>query len=182
VREQIVVRRARQRHVEHRRDRGLCLGHRLGCLGLRRKGEPADERYGGQARRRGEREALGGRLARQIGRREHRGLGLEPLAHAGGEARRQQPRVAHAIADQVIDPPALEGLALAAQRVDRFPRGAPVELAVHQCRDVLFHPYHLLSFRVPSKGRNCSAIASRALKIRERTVPIGQSMTFAMSS
>ena len=42
--------------------------------------------------------------------------------------------------------------------------------------------YHLLSLRVPSNGRSCSAIASRARKMRERTVPIGQSITLAMSS
>src|SRR5207249_11704502 len=113
---------------------------------------------------------------------EHGGLGLESPAQASGEPGRQKPSVAHAVADQVVDAPALERFALAAQCVDRFTRGALVELAVHQCRCALFPPYHLLSFRLPSNGRSCSAIASRARKIRERTVPIGQSMTFAMSS
>ncbi len=36
--------------------------------------------------------------------------------------------------------------------------------------------------RVPSSGRNRSAIASRARKIRERTVPIGQFITLLISS
>jgi hypothetical protein len=39
-----------------------------------------------------------------------------------------------------------------------------------------------LSFRVSSSGRNRAAIASRALKIRDRTVPIGQFMMLAISS
>jgi hypothetical protein len=42
--------------------------------------------------------------------------------------------------------------------------------------------HHLLSLRVSSSGRSFSAIASRARKILDRTVPIGQFMIVAMSS
>jgi hypothetical protein len=35
---------------------------------------------------------------------------------------------------------------------------------------------------VPSSGRNSAAIDSRARKMRDRTVPIGQFITFAISS
>ena len=38
------------------------------------------------------------------------------------------------------------------------------------------------SFSVPNSGRSSAAIASRARKIRERTVPIGQFITLAISS
>ncbi len=44
------------------------------------------------------------------------------------------------------------------------------------------HGYQRLSEAVSSKGRSFSATASRARKIRERTVPIGQSMIPAISS
>ena len=66
-----------------------------------------------------------------------------------------------------------------------------IEFAVHQQRDFLrrsarlrreFAHHHLRSFSVPSSGRSSAAIASRARKIRERTVPIGQFITLAISS
>ena len=44
------------------------------------------------------------------------------------------------------------------------------------------HDYQRLSGAISSKGRSFAATASRARKIRERTVPIGQSMIFAISS
>lgn len=49
---------------------------------------------------------------------------------------------------------------------------------------VLFgtHAYQRLSEAVSSKGRSFPATASRARKIRERTVPMGQSMMPAISS
>ena len=44
------------------------------------------------------------------------------------------------------------------------------------------HDYQRRSGAISSKGRNLAATASRALKIRERTVPIGQSIMLAISS
>lgn len=46
----------------------------------------------------------------------------------------------------------------------------------------LIHTYHRRSGAVSSKGRSLAATASRARKMRERTVPIGQSMMAAISS
>jgi len=58
-----------------------------------------------------------------------------------------------------------------------------LKLAVNECGNFRFHAlYHLLSLLVPINGRKRSAIASRARKIRERTVPIGQPMMLAISS
>ena len=51
-----------------------------------------------------------------------------------------------------------------------------VELHIHVSH------YQRTSSRVPKSGRSLSAIASRARKIRERTVPIGQFITAAISS
>src|SRR6185369_1053653 len=47
---------------------------------------------------------------------------------------------------------------------------------------LLIHIYHRRSGAVSSKGRSLAATASRARKMRERTVPIGQSMMAAISS
>lgn len=47
---------------------------------------------------------------------------------------------------------------------------------------LLIHAYHRRSGAVSSKGRSLAATASRARKMRERTVPIGQSMIAAISS
>ena len=55
------------------------------------------------------------------------------------------------------------------------------EFTIHECRDLRFH-HHLLSFAWSSSGFRRSAIASRARKIRERTVPTGQSISCAISS
>lgn len=54
----------------------------------------------------------------------------------------------------------------------------------HRMSDVVFflHIHQRLSGAVSSKGRNLPATASRARKMRERTVPIGQFMTPAISS
>lgn len=46
----------------------------------------------------------------------------------------------------------------------------------------IIHAYQRLSGAVSSKGRNLLATASRARKMRERTVPIGQFMISAISS
>ena len=56
-----------------------------------------------------------------------------------------------------------------------------IEVAVDQPRNSFVH-HHLRSLSVPSSGRSSAAIASRARKIRERTVPIGQFITLAISS
>ena len=56
-----------------------------------------------------------------------------------------------------------------------------IYLAIHQARNVLVH-HHLRVASVPSNGRNSAAIDSRARKMRDRTVPMGQFITFAISS
>ena len=72
---------------------------------------------------------------------------------------------------------------IARKRLDHARGGRLVDLAVHQRRNSVVHkPYHLLSLLVPNSGLSCSAIASRARKILDRTVPIGQSMACAISS
>jgi hypothetical protein len=55
------------------------------------------------------------------------------------------------------------------------------EQRAHSPPGVIFH-HHRSPSRVSSSGRSRAAIASRALKIRERTVPIGQFMSWAISS
>jgi hypothetical protein len=58
------------------------------------------------------------------------------------------------------------------------------DLLFASCRRVmsLTAAYHRRSAAVSSRGRNFSATASRARKIRERTVPIGQLIASAISS
>lgn len=61
-------------------------------------------------------------------------------------------------------------------------------IAIHRANDgadsthFLTHAYQRRSGAVSSNGRSFAATASRARKIRERTVPIGQSMMAAISS
>ena len=62
----------------------------------------------------------------------------------------------------------------------RCRRRRSAALGAESCLEV--NHYHLRSLSVPKSGRNCSAIASRARKIRERTVPTGQFITLAISS
>ncbi len=50
------------------------------------------------------------------------------------------------------------------------------------CAGFPLHAYHRRSGAVSSKGRSFAATASRARNIRERTVPMGQSMMPAISS
>lgn len=47
---------------------------------------------------------------------------------------------------------------------------------------LMIHDYQRRSGAISSKGRNFAATASRARKMRERTVPIGQSIMLAISS
>lgn len=63
-----------------------------------------------------------------------------------------------------------------------FPRYSPFAAWMRAVRFFISAGYHRLPSAVPSKGRNFSAIASRARKIRERTVPIGHSIASAISS
>jgi hypothetical protein len=86
------------------------------------------------------------------------------------------------ITDQMIVFPISLHLRMAFELVEESIRLVLVHLPVHQCRYILFHLHHLLSSLVPSKGRRLAAIASRALNILDRTVPIGQSITAAISS
>lgn len=59
-----------------------------------------------------------------------------------------------------------------------------LQLVVGHCRElfaqILPHTLHLSSSVI--NGRTLRSMASRARNIRERTVPIGQSMAWAMSS
>ena len=54
-----------------------------------------------------------------------------------------------------------------------------VVAALHIVFDVVVVDGHVFS---SSSGANCASITSRARKIRERTVPIGQFITSAISS
>ncbi len=64
----------------------------------------------------------------------------------------------------------------------RLPEISPFAAWTQAARFVISAGYHRLPSAVPSKGRNFSAIASRARNIRERTVPIGHSIASAISS
>src|SRR5690606_30049855 len=95
------------------------------------------------------------------------------------------------VADQVVGVPHLP----AVRRVEVF--GADFSVAVHPCGygavpgislgvgfDTLHlnTPYHRRSESVSKTGRNCVAMASWARNLRDRTVPMGQPMVWAMSS
>ena len=71
------------------------------------------------------------------------------------------------------------------QRRHRFTITWNVKLSLHDDHRYRFLPIHLYQ-RLPvwwlSKGLTLAEIASRARKIRERTVPIGQFITAAISS
>ncbi len=106
---------------------------------------------------------------------------------------------AHPVAGAMGIGPELRELVRCQQRIDGALDGDIVEFTVGQRGDLhplfvvdleiagphyvlVVHGYHLLSLDVPSNGRNSEAIDSRARKMRERTVPIGQFIAAAMSS
>jgi hypothetical protein len=117
---------------------------------------------------------------RSARRRKHRGFGRQRRGQARGESRRETVRAAQLIADHVIAHPRLHR-AIGFEPLATALELDVVELTVHQARNVLVH-HHLRFSSVPSCGRSSAAIASRARKIRERTVPIGQFITDAISS
>jgi len=86
------------------------------------------------------------------------------------------------IADQMITLPILPRLRVAFESVEKDICLILIHFPVHQRRNFLSHAHHLLSSLVPNNGRKLAAIASRALKILDLTVPIGQSITAAISS
>ena len=91
-------------------------------------------------------------------------------------------RLTQYVADQVVLQPLFMPGGIALQLVEQRVRFVIEQLAVHQCRNMFFHVYHLWSLLVPSNGRKLVAIASRARKILDRTVPTGQFITVAISS
>ena len=68
---------------------------------------------------------------------------------------------------------------LIGRMVDAWER---LELGATNPAAVRLQPYQRVPSRVSSKGRSRAAMASRARKMRERTVPMGQFMTSAISS
>lgn len=97
------------------------------------------------------------------------------------------------IAHHVVRVPSCARLALGADGSDRFCERLALQMTIRKCghlfpnRHRLIHFIHLLTYqRLPdwlsSSGLTLAEMASRARKIRERTVPIGQSMTSAISS
>ncbi|OIR14749.1 hypothetical protein GALL_45550 [mine drainage metagenome] len=91
-------------------------------------------------------------------------------------------RLSQGITYQMIALPIVPGLRMSFELIQEGIRLILEQLTVHQCRNFLFHIYHLVFSFVPNKGRRLAAIASRALKILDLTVPIGQSITTAISS
>ena len=97
------------------------------------------------------------------------------------------------VAHQVIGAPGTARVFFRADGVDGPRELLAMQMTVRQCghlftnRHRLIHFIHLLTYqRLPdwlsSKGLTLAEIASRARKIRDRTVPIGQLMTSAISS
>ena len=152
---------------------------------LRRERQPADQRHRGEARPpRKARTRCATRRAARCGASTV-GSACEPLGDARGEAgrehaacrasrRRSGDRCARSRAPR-------RRCAQAADRVARPTRSSSSPSI--NCRNPVFHaPTTSCPCCVPSSGLSCSAIASRARKILERTVPIGQSIACAMSS
>ena len=102
------------------------------------------------------------------------------LATAAADVARHGDLAAQRVADRVVARPRRHRFAALEARADGV-QLRRVDVAIHQARNVLAH-YHLRLSSVPSIGRNSAAIDSRARKIRERTVPIGQFITAAISS
>ena len=142
-------------------------------------GGPADDRDSGERGGEGKGPRPRTRDVRKP-RREHGRLALELPRHGGSDAARHRGLAAQRIADRVVARPrGHAGLALQVG-ADGIQLGR-VDLAVDQTRNLLVH-HHLRFSSVPSSGRNSAAIDSRARKMRDRTVPIGQFITLAISS
>jgi hypothetical protein len=112
----------------------------------------------------------------------HGRFGLQSLMKGFLETFADVVRLSQCIANQMIVLPIVPNLRMSFELVQKGIRLILEHLTVHQCRNFLFHIYHLVFSFVPNKGRRLVAIASRALKILDLTVPIGQSITAAISS
>ena len=116
-----------------------------------------------------------------------RGLGASTVGSASRRAREARGKAgdgsagsAQRVADDVVAHPGFEAVG-PLQLPERGLDLGVFEITVHQARNLFSH-HHLRSFSVPKSGRSSAAIASRARKIRERTVPTGQFITLAISS
>ncbi len=120
--------------------------------------------------------------------RHRRRLAVDGAVHATGKAPRQRHagRAPQRLADQGVAPEALAQLRIARQALQQELGFRARQLTVEKCRDLLTNLFAHVSSgrpRPPSKmGRSFLSIASRARKIRERTVPTGQSIVCAISS
>lgn len=110
------------------------------------------------------------------------GFCLQSFVEVSAEALADLVGLSQGISDEMIGRPIPLVIMMAFEFIKKRVRLILEHLAVHQCRNFLFHSHHLLSSVVPNNGRKLAAIASRALNIRDRTVPIGQSITAAISS
>ena len=97
------------------------------------------------------------------------------------------------VAHHMVGMPGRARIFLDADRIDRPRERLALQMTIRKCGHLfpnchrLIHFIHLLTYqRLPdwlsSSGLTLAEMASRARKIRERTVPIGQSMTSAISS
>ena len=170
--------------LRHRSDRRTAAGpcRAVTADRLLHEGEPADDCDPGDRGRGGHRIPLEIALARHGGRRrEDRGfLGehrAEPLGESGGELRSF---ATQDVTDQVICRP-VRGMFIRLQPAHLAVDFVVPEFAIHEGGNP-FAFYHRLSLLVPNSGRNRSAIVSRARKILDRTVPMGQFMIVAISS
>lgn len=118
-------------------------------------------------------------------RRPKHWLGSAPLTQALRQSRRKRRLAVPPTDDQGDESTVGAQVSLVTERRQarrpRFPVKA-WQLAIDQRRQLFAYGYHLRSTEVSSNGRNFSATASRARKMRERTVPIGQLITTAISS
>jgi hypothetical protein len=166
------------------RRQGRGVARRRGDQGL-----PAVERQGRHGRGHGEKPAPSrdgsGPVCLAPCRRAGVGRldGGEPRADSLGEARPEHwpELVAQHLLHEVIAFPGRAQCAILGERTEQAAHFVLARLAVEKSGQQLFHlvtSHHCFS----RSGLSALSIASRARKIRERTVPIGQSMTSAISS
>lgn len=113
---------------------------------------------------------------------KHHRLFPQTLAQQGRDIGMKMTRLAQRVPYQMIGMPLCMCAVVPLQAIQQCFRFVIKQLAIHQRRNALFHIHHLFFSLVPNSGRKFSAIASRARKMRERTVPIGQPITSAISS
>ncbi len=166
---------------------GDCRAHRR-CVGSVLQGDHRDRGDAGGHRRAGEGSPPTRRACAQRRRVHRRRLAVDGAIHATGKApsQRHAGRAAQRLADQGVAPEALAQLRIARQALQQEFGFRAGQLTVEKCRDLLTNLFAHVSSgrpRPPSKmGRSFLSIASRARKIRERTVPTGQSIVCAISS